>query len=184
MKRLLPVLVLVVALLVPAALAGAGPHPSLRAAGKVKCKRGYVARHRHGKWVCEKKKTHSKPVATPGLDVIAAPGTYTGSNGVTITTATTPEGEHLITIKIAFPSGYVSCQGKPPYPTVTVSVPDMPVSELGNFAGTSAPGGASVSIQGHFTAPNALVLETAGASNVVAKGERCAAQYTDASVVF
>jgi hypothetical protein len=60
----------------------------------------------------------------------------------------------------------------------------MSVSEFGNFAGTSAPGGAYVTIQGHFTAANSLVLDSAGASNVLLKGERCAAQYTNASVVF
>jgi hypothetical protein len=177
MKRLPPALALVLALLAPVALASAAPK-------KVKCKPGYVAKHRHGEFVCVKKKTPSKPVATPGLDVLASPGTYKGSNGVTVTSATTPDGGHQISITIAFPSGYVSCKGRPPYPAVTVSVADMAISEQGNFAGTSSSGGAYVSIQGHFTGPNSLVLESAGASNVLVHGERCAAQYTDASVVF
>lgn len=190
MKRLLPALTFVLAVLGAALLidggdpAGASADASLRPGDKVKCKPGYVRKRRHGEFVCVKEKTPSKPVATPGLDVIASPGTYKGSNGVTITSSTTAEGEHRISMTIAFAGGYVSCQGKPPYPPVTVSVADMAVSELGNFAGTSSARGAYVTIQGHFTAPNSLVLETAGASNVLAHGERCAAQYTNASVVF
>lgn len=190
MKRLLPALTLVLALLVPAALvdggdpADASPGLSPRAGGKVKCKRGYVAKRRHGEYVCVKVKTPSKPVATPGLDLLASPGTYKGSNGVTVTSSTTPEGGHQISMTISFPSGYVSCPDKPPYPAVTVSVAEMAVSDFGNFAGTSAAGGAYVTIQGHFTGPNSLVLESAGASNVLVNGRRCAAQYTNAGVVF
>lgn len=187
MKRLLAALTLVLALLVPAALVDGDPADAstgltARPGGKVKCKPGYLTKRRHGEYVCVKRP--SKPVATPGLDLLASPGTYKGSNGVSVTSSTTPEGGHQISMTIAFPSGYVSCGDRPPYPSVTVSVADMAVSDFGSFAGTSAAGGAYVTIQGHFTGPNALVLESAGASNVLVQGRRCAAQYTNATVVF
>ena len=177
--------VLLCALLAPAA-AGARTGPATpstaKNGGKAHCKKGYVRKRKHGKFVCVK--VPPKPTPHPGLDVLGTPGTYKGSNGVTVTSSKTPEGASQITMTIAFPSGYVSCAGKPPYPSVTVTVADMLVSDQGYFAGTSAPGGAYVSIQGHFNSPNTLTLETAGASNVLIHGERCAAQYTNASVVF
>lgn len=183
LRLVLPVLLC--ALLAPAA-ASADSGPTTLAApkkgDKVHCKKGYVRKRKHGKFVCVK--VPPKPTPHPGLDVLGTPGTYKGSNGVTVTSSKTAEGASQITMTIAFPSGYVSCAGKPPYPSVTVTVADMLVSDQGSFAGTSASGGANVLIQGHFTGPNTLTLETAGASNVLIHGERCAAQYTNASVVF
>lgn len=177
--------ILVCALLAPAA-AGAKAGPTTLASpkkgGKVHCKKGYVRKRKHGKFVCVK--VPPKPTPHPGLDVLGTPGTYVGSNGVTVTSSKTAEGASQISMKITFPSGYVSCNGKPPYPSVTVTVPEMLVSDQGYFGGSSSAGGAYASIQGHFNSPNTLTLETAGASNVLSHGQRCAAQYTDASVVF
>ncbi|HEX3239314.1 MAG TPA: hypothetical protein VHR18_04165 [Solirubrobacterales bacterium] len=156
-----------------------GPTPFV-GKGK-KCKKGYV-RKKNGK--CVKRKTPTKVTPHPGLDIFANPGTYPGTNGVTATTSIDAAGGHFISLKIVFPSGNVSCQGLPPYPSVTISIADMGVSDFGNFAGTSSANGAYASIQGHYTGPNSLVLDSAGASNVKVKGERCAAQYSSATVVF
>ncbi|MBK5220078.1 MAG: hypothetical protein JJE35_09885 [Thermoleophilia bacterium] len=114
---------------------GASTGPTTLAAEKKKCKKGYVRKRKHGKFVCVKAKTTPKVTPHSGLDVLATPGTYKGTNGVTVTSSATAEGAHQIS-------------------------------------------------QGHFTGPNTLVLETAGASNVLTHGQRCAAQYTNASVVF
>ncbi|MGE0066422.1 MAG: hypothetical protein AB7T48_03625 [Solirubrobacterales bacterium] len=190
MRRLLiatiAVLVLVFAATAPLASgdAGAKGGPTPFAGKGKKCKKGYVRKRKGDKTVCVKKKAPPKTSPTPGLDIFANPGTYVGSNGVTATTSIDAAGGHFISIKIAFPSGYVSCLGKPPYPSVTISVAEMPVSDFGNFAGSGSSKGAYASIQGHYTGPSSLVLESASASNVLVKGERCAAQYTDASVVF
>lgn len=184
MRRLLIALLAlaVLALAVPlasAGVAGTGPTP-LAGKGK-KCKKGFV-RKKNGK--CVRRKAPAKTEPTPGLDIFASPGTYVGSDGVTATTSIDAAGGHFISLKIAFPSGYVSCTGRPPYPAVTISIADMAVSDLGNFAGTGSSKGAYASIQGHYTGPNSLVLDSASASNVLVEGERCAAQYTSASVVF
>jgi hypothetical protein len=177
-----------IALLVLAATApiasgdsGASARPTALAGKGKKCKKGYV-RKKNGK--CVKRKAPTKTTPTPGLDIFANPGTYPGSNGVTATTSIDAAGGHFISLKITFPSGYVSCAGKPPYPSATISVADMAVSEQGNFAGASSANGSYTSIQGHYTGPNTLLLESAGASNVLTHGQRCAAQYTDATVVF
>jgi hypothetical protein len=148
----------------------------------VHCKKGEVKVRKHGEFVCKKKP--AKPTPHPGLDVLGTPGSYQGSNGVKIVSSKTPEGTPQITMTIAFPSGYVSCQGKPPYPTVTVTVADMLVSDFGEFSGTASKSGAYVSVKGHFTAGNSLVIESAGVQNLAVGGERCAAQYTNATVVF
>lgn len=149
---------------------------------KVHCKKGEVRKRKHGKWVCVKRP--AQPTPTPGLDILAAPGTYKGSHGVTVTSSKTEEGANQISITVAFPNGYVSCHGRPPYPGITVSVADMLVTDYGEFAGSSGAGGAYVVIEGHFTGPNTLTLENAGASNVRVHGERCAAQYKGAKIVF
>ncbi len=60
----------------------------------------------------------------------------------------------------------------------------MAVSDFGEFAGAGGSGRAYVTIQGHFTGPNTLTLDSAGASNVRVHGETCAAQYTNAKIVF
>lgn len=161
--------------------ATASTGPTVLAGGKKKCKKGYV-RKKNGK--CVKKKTPTKVTPHPGLDIFATPGTYPGTNGVTATTSINAEGGHLISLKIVFPSGYVSCQGRPPYPTATISVAEMEVSDQGSFAGTSTSNGSNAQIQGHFSGPNSLVLDFAGATNVLTHGQRCTAQYTEASVVF
>jgi hypothetical protein len=116
--------------------------------------------------------------------VLGTPGTYQGSNGVTVTSSKTAEGAPQISMTIVFPAGYVYCLGKPPYPSLKISVADMLVSGYGEFNGTSSTGGGYAQIQGHFTGPNTLTPEGAGASNVLVHGERCAAQYTNATVVF
>jgi hypothetical protein len=184
-RRLLIAFVAFAVLGTTAPLAAAGstaPSAPTPLVGKgKKCKKGYV-RKKNGK--CVKRKAPAKTTPTPGLDIFASPGTYPGSDGVTATTSIDSAGGHFISLKIVFPSGYVSCQGLPPYPSVTISIADMPVSDFGNFAGTGSANGGYASIQGHYTGPNSLVLESAGASNVKVKGERCAAQYTDATVVF
>ena len=183
MSRPRLVLAALLALCLGVALLGPETGSSVPPKGKpVKCKKGEHKKRKHGVFVCVK--TPAKPTGHPGLDVLASPGTYRGTNGVTITTSKTPEGATQMTMTIAFGSGYTSCQGKPPYPGITVSVPDMLVGGYGEFAGTASKGGGSVSISGHFTAGNSLVIESAGVANVMVKGERCAAQYTDATVVF
>jgi len=164
--------------------ANAGSTAQASAEKKVHCKKGYKRKHRHGKFVCVKIKKGTKPTPHPGLDVLGTPGTYKGSDGVTLTSSKTAEGSPQITLRIVFPSGYVSCDGKPPYPSVTATVRDMLVSGYGEFGGSSSSGGTYSSVHGHFTGPNTLVLETASVSNVLTHGQRCAGQYTDASVVF
>lgn len=187
MKKTVLVLAVVFALLLPTAFAaGASTGVTTLAApkkgGKVVCKKGYVRKRKHGKFVCVK--VPPKPTSHPGLDVLGTPGTYKGTNGVTVTSSKNAEGFPQISMTIAFSSGYVSCKGRPPYPSVTVTVADMSVSDLGSFAGTSTSGGAYVQIQGHFTGPNTLTLDFAGVSNVHSHGQTCAAQYSTASVVF
>jgi hypothetical protein len=149
---------------------------------KVRCKKGQIRKHKHGGWVCVDKPT--KAIPHPGLDVLSTPGTYVGSNGVTVTSSTTAEGAPQISMTIVFPAGYVSCGGLPPYPSLKISVADMLVGGYGEFGGSSSGGGAYAKIEGHFTGPNTLTLESASAGNVLVHGERCAAQYTNASVVF
>jgi hypothetical protein len=176
-------LVPIVALLLLALAVGAGQSAAAPKGGKkVHCKKGQIRKHKHGEWVCVAKP--AKPTPHPGLDVLGTPGTYAGSNGVTVTSSTTAEGSPQISMTIVFPSGYVSCKGLPPYPSLKITVVDMLVSGYGEFGGTSSGGGASASITGHFTGPNTLTLESASANNVLVHGERCAAQYTNATVVF
>jgi hypothetical protein len=184
MKRFLVAFLALAVLASTASLAAGSTAPSgpTPLAGKgAKCKKGYV-RKKNGK--CVKRKAPAKTTPTPGLDVFANPGTYPGSDGVTATTSIDAAGGHFLSLKIVFPSGYVSCKGLPPYPSVTVSVTEMGVSDLGNFAGTSSANGAYASVTGHYTGPNSLLLESASVSNALVKGERCSAQYTDATVVF
>ncbi|OJU85073.1 MAG: hypothetical protein BGO11_15800 [Solirubrobacterales bacterium 70-9] len=177
--RLVPILaLLVLGLAVAAAQTAAAP----KGGKKVHCKKGQIRKHKHGEWVCVAKP--AKPTPHPGLDVLGTPGTYVGSNGVTVTSSTTAEGSPQISMTIAFPPGYVSCKGRPPYPSLKIAVADMLVSGYGEFGGSSSAAGAYASIEGHFTGPNTLTLESASASNVLVQGERCAAQYTNASVIF
>ena len=176
-KPIAPSLVLVLALL---ALAAVAPVSSLaQPEGSKKCKKGYV--RKGGR--CVKSKRKFTP--HPELNVVATPGTYQGTRGVTITSSTDAQGSPQFSMKITFPSGHVSCKGLPPYPALTITVGvNMAVSDFGNFAGTNEAKGAYASVSGHFTGPNTLVLDSAGASNVLSHGERCAAQYTSTSVVF
>jgi hypothetical protein len=178
--RLVPTIaILLLGLAVHAAPSGGAPPKNGK---KIHCKKGQIRKHKHGEWVCVTRPP--KPTPHPGLDVLGTPGTYVGSNGVTVTSSTTAEGAPQISMTIVFPAGYVSCAGKPPYPSLKISVADMLVSGYGEFNGTSSAGGAYAQIQGHFTGPNTLTLESAGAGNVLVHGERCAAQYTNASIVF
>ena len=185
MRRVLvPLIVLSLLGSAAATASGDSAGPATLAAGKEKkprCKKGYVRKRRHGKYVCVK----AKPAFTPhpGLDILANPGTYKGSNGVTVTSSMTPEGGHLISMTIVFPSGNVSCSGRPPYPSAKITVADMSVSDLGSFAGSSS-AGANAQIEGHFTGPNTLVLDNAGAREIHSHGQICAAQYSSASIAF
>lgn len=178
--RLVPTIAILLLGLAALAAPSAGAMP--KDGKKVHCKKGQIRKHKHGQWVCVDRP--AKPTPHPGLDVLGTPGTYQGTNGVTVTSSKTAEGAPQISMTIVFPSGYVSCPGKPPYPSLKISVADMLVSGYGEFSGTSSTGGSYAQIQGHFTGPNTLTLESAGASNVLVHGERCAAQYTNASVVF
>ncbi len=171
-----------------AASAGnSGPGATAHVSGKkkVRCKKGFVKKRKHGKLVCvKKKKPPTKFTPHPDLDVAGTPGTYKGTNGVTVTSSRNSEDVRQITVTITFPTGYVSCNGKPPYPSVTIKVLNMLVSDSGNFFGSSSSGGANVSIQGHFTGPNTLTLDSAGGSSIRSRGQTCAAQYSGASVTF
>ncbi|MGK2954833.1 MAG: hypothetical protein ACSLFI_04055 [Solirubrobacterales bacterium] len=163
-----------------------GPRATAHVSGKkkIRCQKGYVKKRKHGRFVCVKKKPPIKFIPHPDLDVAGTPGTYKGTNGVTVTSSRNAENVRQITVTITFPTGYVSCGGKPPYPSVTIKVLNMLVSDSGSFFGVSSSGGANVSIQGHFTGPNTLTLDNAGGSNIKAHGQTCAAQYSNASVVF
>lgn len=178
--RLAPTIAILLLGLAASAAPSAGAPP--KGGKKAHCKKGQIRKHKHGEWVCIDRP--AKPTPHPGLDVLGTPGRYAGSNGVTVTSSKTVEGAPQISMSIVFAAGYVSCQGKPPYPPVKISVADMLVGTYGEFSGTSSSGGAFAQIQGHFTGPNTLTLESAGVGNMLVHGERCAAQYTNASVVF
>jgi hypothetical protein len=175
-KTLAPSLVLVFTLL---AFTTVGSAHSLPKPDGSKCKKGYV--RKNGKCV----KAKAKLTPHPGLNVVTTPGSHVGTRGVTMLSSTSPEGFPQFSLKITFPSGHVSCQGLPPYPSITVTVgTNMAPSDQGYFGGTNEVKGAYASVSGHFTGANTLVLESAGVSNFLSHGERCAAQYTNTSVVF
>jgi hypothetical protein len=173
MRRVLT-LALVFALGLTAAPAAAGPSVSSSAKKALKCKRGYVKKRVRGKFKCVKrKKTPSKTKATPGLDVLATPGTYKGSNGATVTTRKESEFSKFVSITVVVNKGYSFC--KRGQSAVTVSVPDMQISSSGHFSGVKPTPGGQAQITGDFTAGNSLKIEIT-ATGIKTGGQTCGAQ--------
>lgn len=180
---MLPLIALLAfALALPAS--GTAAAPSAGASAAKKCKRGYVKKRVKGKLKCvkkAKKKAPAKHKATPGLDVLATPGTYKGSNDATVTTRKESEFSKFVSITVVVNKGYSFC--KRGQSAVTVSVPDMQISSSGHFSGVKPTPGGQAQITGDFTAGNSLKIEIA-ATGIKTGGQTCGAQVHGLTIVL